>query len=133
MSGVPQPRIDVGDPEVVAATNASPPLMASPITNKRKRTPLNLPLHCIHCDDRDLGDLKVNSETMLVSCSSCDQDSPFNLYDAAQLASCLTGSNDMKMGTSAYAAKSEYMSTIVAMQEASNASTVLNNQHDENL
>jgi transcription elongation factor Elf1 len=87
---------------------------------KRKRTPVNLPICCILCGDRDLGDLKVNSETILVSCSSCDQDSPFNLYDAAQLASCLTGSNDMKVGTSAYAAKSAHTSTIVAMHEASN-------------
>ena len=36
MSSVPEPMIDVNDPEVVAATNASPPSMAiPPITNKR--------------------------------------------------------------------------------------------------
>ena len=99
---------------------------------KRGRTPVNVPLNCIHCNEDNESKMKIDPTKMLVSCASCGRDSDFSAYDSEVLAAACTNSGSGgKMGTATYAAKTAYMSTIVAMKEADNTAKMMENQKEE--
>jgi hypothetical protein len=99
---------------------------------KRGRTPVMIPINCIHCNEKDDSKLKVDATNMLVLCASCGKSSDFSAYDAEALAAAHTNSGSgSKMGTAAYAAKTVFMSTVVAMKEANNAAKMMDKQREE--
>jgi hypothetical protein len=99
---------------------------------KRGHTPVIIPINCIHRNENDDSKLKVNATNMLVSCTSCGKSSDFSAYDAEALAAAHTNSGSgSKMGTAACAAKTAFMSTVIAMKEANNAAKVMDNQREE--